>query len=217
MRVLTDGYSFGTTDGITATKAQYEREMTNDFGTITLPFDAKSNETVQFYTVSDKTDNAIVLSEVETLTAGTPAIMMKKGDKVTVNAENVAVSNAINETNGTVTMHGSYTQDMKVTDANGYFISANKFYRRSNAETDPHFFCDAFRAYFTADDAATAGAKMYTISTGNNATGVNSIEEINNNGIEAVYNAAGVKQNGIKKGLNIVRLANGKNISVIIK
>lgn len=215
--VLTDGYSFKAPEGLTAANAQYERAMTTKFGTITLPFDAKSNETVQFYTVNGKTDNSIELTEVDELAAGTPAIMQQKGDKVSIKATAVAVSNEIKEAAGAVTMHGSYTMDTKVTDANAYYIYNDKFWKRADVADDPHFFCDAFRAYFTVDGAAAAQAKALTINAGGNPTGMNAVEELTNNGIEAVYNTAGVKQNDIQKGVNIVRLANGKTITVIVK
>ena len=215
--VLTDGYSFKAPEGLTAAKAQYERAMTTKFGTITLPFDAKSNESVQFYTVISKTANSIELKEVDELAAGTPAIMQQKGDKVSINATDVAVSNEIKEAADAVKMHGSYTMDTKVTDANAYYIYNDKFWKRSDAAEDPHFFCDAFRAYFTVEGSAAAQAKALAINVSGNPTGVNAVEELTGNGIEAVYNAAGVKQNGMQKGVNIVRLANGKTITVIVK
>lgn len=215
--VLTDGYSFKAPEGLTAKEAQYERTMTTLFGTIILPFDAKSNETVQFYSVINKTANSIELEEVDELAAGTPAIMQQKGGKASINATNVTVSNEIKEAADVVTMHGSYTMDTKVTDANAYYIKGDKFWKRSDVADDPHFFCDAFRAYFTVEGNAAVQAKALAINVSGNPTGVNAVEELTGNGIEAVYNAAGVKQNGMQKGVNIVRLANGKNITVIVK
>ena len=114
-------------------------------------------------------------------------------------------------------MHGSYAMDTKVTDANAYYIYNDKFWKRADDANDPHFFCDAFRAYFTIDNTATTQAKTFAINVSGNPTGVNAVEELTNNGIEAVYNTAGVKQNDIQKGVNIVRLANGKTITVIVK
>lgn len=215
--VLTDGYSFKAPEGLTAAKVVYERTMATKFGTITLPFDARSNENVQFYTITDKSDNAITLTETASLPAGTPAIMQQKGGKVSVNAADVAISNDIKDIAGAATMHGSYTMDTKVTDANAYYIYNDKFWKRADDANDPHFFCDAFRAYFTIDNTATTQAKTFAINVSGNPTGVNAVEELTNNGIEAVYNTAGMKQNGIQKGVNIVRLANGKTITVIVK
>lgn len=215
--VLTDGYSFKAPEGLTAAKAVYERTMATKFGTVTLPFDARSNESVQFYTITDKSDNAITLTETVSLPAGTPAIMQQKGGKASVNATDVAISNDIKDVAGAATMHGSYAMDTKVTDANAYYIYNDKFWKRADDATDPHFFCDAFRAYFTIDNAATTQTKALAINVSGNPTGVNAVEELANNGIEAVYNTAGVKQNGIQKGVNIVRLANGKTITVIVK
>lgn len=211
---LTDGYSFQAPDGVKATEAQYTRELNDKYGTVVLPFNATSND-VKFYAIKNMTDEAITLEEVTTLAAGTPAIIEKKtaDAKITIIGEG-NVKNAITEeaqANGDVTMHGSYTQGTTVTDENSYYIKSDKFY-----SINQNFICNAFRGYFTT--ANKAAAARLAIITDNNATGVNAVEaQEESKAIVEVYNAAGVQQKGMQKGVNIARLANGKTVTVIVK
>lgn len=212
--VLTDGYSFQAPENMTAGKAQYTRESNAKYGTIVLPFNGTSAD-VKFYEIKSMTKEAIVLEEVTELTAGTPAIIEKTTDKseIAITGEEGKITNVteVSKADGAVMMHGSYTQGTTVTDANSYYIMGDKFY-----SINDNFVCNAFRGYFTTVNS-TAAARL-AIITDNNVTGVNSVEtQENANTIVEVYNAAGVQQKGMQKGVNIARLANGKTVTVIVK
>ncbi len=211
---LTDGYSFQAPDGVKATKAQYTRELNAKYGTVVLPFTATSDD-VKFYAIKNMTDEAITLEEVTELAAGTPAIIEKTTNdaKITITGEGNVNSNITEATqaDGAVMMHGSYTQGTTVTDANSYYIKGDKFY-----SINENFICNAFRGYFTTVNK-NAAARLAIIAD-NNVTGVNAVEtQEGDNAIVEVYNAAGVQQKGMQKGVNIVRLANGKTVTVIVK
>lgn len=212
--VLKDGYSFQAPENMTAGKAQYTRESNAKYGTIVLPFNGTSAD-VKFYEIKSMTKEAIVLEEVTELTAGTPAIIEKTTDKseILITGEEGKITNVteVSKADGAVMMHGSYTQGTTVTDANSYYIKGDKFY-----SINDNFVCNAFRGYFTTVNS-TAAARL-AIITDNNVTGVNSVEiQEDANTIVEVYNAAGVQQKGMQKGVNIARLANGKTVTVIVK
>jgi len=72
---------------------------------------------------------------------------------------------------------------------------------RYNCGTRTLFFVD-FRAIGKAPKRATIVSQTLT-SDGN--------------AVEAIYNANGVRQQGLQKGLNIVKMQNGQNMKVYVK
>ena len=220
--VLEDGYSLRVPPRLTATSATYTRTMTTTYGTVVLPYDVTANDKVTFFTISAMDQNSITLEETTTLTAGTPAIVKKLSaeDNITLAATNADLTPDISNSGDAVTMYGSYTQGTKVTDDNAYYIYNNKFYRRAQqtAEvTDPHFICNAFRAYFVPGLGEGGCSDTFSLRelpaepTAVEATAVDAL-----NSIQEVYNTAGVRLPELQKGVNIVRLADGKTITVTV-
>lgn len=210
---LTDGHSVKIPAGMTATTAKYTRTMTNTYGTIVLPFDAASDDNMEFYTISAMDANSITIEKTESLPAGTPAIIKKlAGDDITINGNGSTLNGNINNTTGAVNMFGSYTQDEKIADENAYYILDNKFW-----QCNEYFYCDAFRAYFTPAAGAPAANCLSLKESLGNPTLVDIVTGNTANGIQGVYNTAGVKMQGLQKGINIVRLASGETKTVIIK
>lgn len=210
---LTDGHSVKIPAGMTATTAKYTRTMTNTYGTIVLPFDAASDDNMEFYTISAMDANSITIEKTESLPAGTPAIIKKLvSDDITINGNGSTLNGNINNTTGAVNMFGSYTQDEKIADENAYYILDNKFW-----QCNEYFYCDAFRAYFTPAAGAPAANCLSLKESFGNPTLVDIVTGNTANGIQGVYNTAGVKMQGLQKGINIVRLASGETKTVIIK
>lgn len=210
---LTDGHSVKIPAGMTADKAKYTRTMTNTYGTIVLPFDAASDDNMEFYTISAMDANSITIEKTESLPAGTPAIIKKlAGDDITINGNGSTLNGTVNNTAGAVNMFGSYTQDEKIADENAYYILDNKFW-----QCNEYFYCDAFRAYFTKPAGAPAANCLSLKESLGNPTLVDIVAGNTANGIQGVYNTAGVKMQGLQKGINIVRLASGETKTVIIK
>lgn len=204
---LTDGNSFSTPKSFTATNATYERSISGTWGTIMLPYEVKSNDDVEYYIPTAVENNMLVIEKKETLPANTPALVAKiNGSKIQAKAQNVTI-NAIAGTsaNGSVTMYGSYENNKKVTDADAYYIKNNAFVRCNG-----YFFIDAFRAYFTV-----SGASAKTIGIpGFEATAIEAL--LNDDKSDAVnyYDESGRQMNGLKSGINIMRLSNGQVIKV---
>lgn len=210
---LSDGHSVKIPAGMTATTAKYTRTMTNTYGTIVLPFDAVSDDNVEFYTISAMDANSITIEKVTTLAAGTPAIIKKLvSNDITINGDGSTLNGAVNNTTDAVNMFGSYTQDEKIADENAYYILDNKFW-----QCNEYFYCDAFRAYFTKPAGAPAANCLSLKENFGNPTLVDIVTGNAANGIQGVYNTAGVKMQGLQKGINIVRLASGETKTVIIK
>lgn len=205
--VLTDGVDFTSSNTFTATSASYIRTMGTTWGTICLPYEVQSNDDVEYYQIEGIQDNVLVLAQCATLPANTPALMKKlSGDAVVCSASNVAVGGAMNETPGTVTMHGSYANDTRVEDANAYYIKNDKFWLNNG-----HFFIDAFRAYFTTNNV---GAKSLNIE--GLATGIDALTN-SNNSVIGVWDANGVKRGSVDKGMNVVKMNNDKSVKIFVK
>ena len=207
--VLTDGQPFSAPGDFTAATATYTRAMSNEWGTICLPYDVSSSSTAKYYTVSAIENNALVVSEVATLTAGTPGLVQKlDGDAITATAANVPVSATIAAPSGTVEMYGVYERT-KVEDPNAYYIKDNKFWQCNN-----YFFCGAFRAYFTTSGA---GSNSFSIVTDNDDPTAIAFAEADNDAAVAIYSTDGTRLGTLQKGVNIVKLANGKTQKVVVK
>ena len=207
--VLTDGQPFSAPGDFTATTATYTRAMTNEWGTICLPYDVSSSSTAKYYTVSAIENNALVVSEVATLTAGTPGLVQKlDGDAITATAANVPVSATIVAPSGSVKMYGVY-EKTKVEDPNAYYIKDNKFWQCNN-----YFFCGAFRAYFTASGA---GSNSFSIVTDNDDPTAIASAEAGDNEPVAIYSTDGTRLGTLRSGINIVKQANGKTLKIQVK
>ena len=207
--VLTDGQSFSAPTAFTATSATYNRTMTNEWGTICLPYEVSGNATNKYYTITSIENNALVVSEVATLAAGTPALVQKLGgDAITATAANVAVSETITAPSGAVQMIGTYDR-IKVEDPNAYYIKDNKFWQCNN-----NFYCGAFRAYFTTSGA---GSNSFSIVIDNDDLTAIAGAEAGDTEAVAIYGVDGKKTAALQKGVNIVKLADGKTQKVVVK
>lgn len=208
--VVTDGVALDIPASFSAESATYNREMPNNWGTIILPYDVSSNSNIAYYLPSVIEDGVLKLTRQETLSANTPAIIAKgTGSSITVLSSDVNVSTDTNSSvSGTVTMHGSYTNNTKVDTANAYYIFDNKFWLCND-----HFFIDAFRAYFTVEGAL---AKQLSIST-DTITALSDLITEEDVTIEGYYDLSGKRQESMHEGLNIIKLSNGKNQKVLIQ
>lgn len=210
--ILTDGYSFATPKAFTANNASYSRTMDTTWGTICLPYAVASDESTAYYEITGVENDVITLTKYDELPAGTPALVKKlSGTEITPQATSVAVSVDINDVTGTVKMYGSYTNKVRVEDPNSYYIYNNKFY-----SCNEYFFCNAFRAYFTLE---SAGAKMLRIADDDDVvTAIDALTgEGNGTGVESIYGEDGILRKDMEKGMNIVKLSNGKTQKIIIK
>lgn len=208
---LADGESFLYPSEFTATTASYSRQMTTEWGTVCLPFNVTSNESVEYYAITGIANSMLTIEKYNVLPAGTPALMRKvAGEGVSVVAKNVPVSNNIIEVSDNVNMFGAYSTT-KVENANAYYINENKFW-----QCNDYFYCGPFRAYFSLPPSQ-ANARCYEINY-NTTTAISTLTgEDSNMKVEATFDANGIKTSSLKQGINILKLSNGTHQTVIIK
>lgn len=207
--ILTDGQPFSAPTPFTATSATYNRTMTNEWGTICLPYAVSGDASTEYYNITAIENNTLVVTKVDNLAAGTPALVHKvSGDAITSTATNVPVTATIVAPGGSVQMTGVY-EKTKVEDANAYYIKDNKFWQCNN-----NFYCGAFRAYFTTSSAPSSAFDI--LITDDDPTAIASAA---NEGVAAIaiYSVDGKKLATLQKGVNIVKLANGKTQKVVVK
>ena len=206
---LTDGYPFAFPAGATVGTGAYFREQANEFGTICLPFGITKQGT-KLYIPESISGDALVLQEVEEVAAGVPAIVWAE-DKSFEFTGSGALAEA-KTSNGTVQLTGSFAEEaIDVTAEPGtsyYGISNNTFVKATKTLT-----VKPFRAYLTT---SAASAKDRLALQTEEATAISALTAEDAN-VEAVFNAAGARQNGLQKGLNIVKMNNGKTMKVVVK
>lgn len=192
---LVDGHPFYSDDKFVATTATYSRSVTNNWGTMILPFDLQQaeNETARFFhlgevTTDDKGIQTLVMNAIDpadaaTAAAGyTPVFFMAKNQAETVKAtaENVTVKKVGDKTfwekstveGWTLTGVMQKTQ-FNVTDeayaANDYYyIKSNEFWHaKGSLTTNP------FRAYlWTPKTQGGVTARSLRIALGGESSGM---------------------------------------------
>lgn len=201
-------------------QVSYSRSLTNDYGTICLPFELKSDATVQYYKLTSVSETTMTFETVDVLQAGEPALFKKlSGNSLSIDASNVVVKAGVVEKSQDTagwTIVGSY-EERNVGD-DDYIIANNKFWNAgkvSDANGGAEVKIAPFRAYF---HKATAEAKAVSlaISVEDESTAIEAISCISNGNAE-FYDINGRKTTGLQTGVNIIKLKNGRIHKVIIK
>jgi len=173
--VLTDGHPFYCPSKFTATQATYSRSVTNDWGTIVLPFKYQqaSNETVSFYHLKEVSnagdDKQLVLTPIDPTQDGnasayTPVFFKRADesvDEITVTGSNVKVkasTEPMSRTTGDWTLKGAMTETVKIDVQDGtwsgkniYYISNNQFWHATGKVN-----IKPFRAYLESTKAVSS-------------------------------------------------------------
>ena len=218
--VLQDGHPYASLANAAATVAKYSRTQPNKFGTLCLPFDVADTD-VEYYTTNGVNgEGALMLTKLPEVTAGTPVIVYNPNHGTshayTLNNEDGSTLAVAGETDGTMKLVGAFkdeTIDVTLDASNTYYgISNNEFVQATKTLN-----VKAFRAYLTTATSATPhDAKLRLQFSNEEATAIQTLAG-EGNAVEAIYNASGVQQNGLQKGLNIVKMQNGKTVKVIVK
>ena len=207
----------------TANAVSYGRTMTNQWGTLCLPFEIKSDQyaTCKFYELKEVKETEIVLTEVTgNIPAGTPVLVRRntEGTNISLNATNAAITVAPAASSsangfslvGRFTASGALPQD-------SYIISNNKFWRVSNL-TPKEGVTDVkvgpFRAYLQSN--GVQNARMMSLSIGGDDTTAIDVLNAADEGEAEIYDLNGHRLQGLQKGMNIVKRGN-KTTKVIIK
>ena len=205
----------------TANAVSYGRTMTNQWGTLCLPFEIKSDQyaTCKFYELKEVKETEIVLTEVTgNIPAGTPVLVRRTTEStdISLNATDAAVTTApaaSSSANG-FSLVGRFTASEALS-ADSYIISNNKFWRVSDLTSDvTDVKVGPFRAYLQSN--GVQNVRMMSLSIGDDDTTAIDVLNAADEGEAEIYDLNGHRLQGLQKGMNIVKRGN-KTTKVIIK
>ena len=205
----------------TANAVSYGRTMTNQWGTLCLPFEIKSDQyaTCKFYELKEVKETEIVLTEVTgNIPAGTPVLVRRTTEStdISLNATDAAVTTAptAGSTANGLSLVGRFTASEALS-ADSYIISNNKFWRVSDLTSDvTDVKVGPFRAYLQS--SGVQNVRMMSLSIGDDDTTAIDVLNAADEGEAEIYDLNGHRLQGLQKGMNIVKRGN-KTTKVIIK
>ncbi len=209
-----------TEDTYKVTTATYNRTGATgtQWGTVCLPFSFESApDGYTLYTPTAVNATTLTVTEVSyPVAAGTPVIFYKNTtDEAVITSANasVKINAAPVAQSGDIHLVGTFSnQKIESNLSSIYFINGDKFHQAQVSLTVP-----AYRAYINYTGTA-AGAKpsILSILVGGETTGVEKVS-MENESVEGIYDVNGMKLSAPKKGMNIMKLANGKTVKLIVK
>ena len=155
-------------------------------------------------------------------------ITLNPVEKPTANVPYILENTSSNEVDITLSGYGLAKQDVYTADGlTGSFaestdVPAGKYVLQTQDNVQKFYLVGeetatvkmpAYRAYLTIDNAA--GVKAF--SFGGETTGINGVETLTDGAVESIYTINGTRVNSLQKGLNIVKMSNGKTQKVLVK
>ena len=217
---IEDGKDFKADDDVssfTADSATYIRDMSTTWGTLCLPFaySADENKTCEFYQMKDNTATSIVLTKLKgTILAGTPVVVRRRDNRKSIeispcNEVPVTTKEAVS-----TNMTGSFCETGVPSVPTGtYIIKNNKFWLVDPDKYPNGAKIKPYHGYITTN--GSKAAVMGLIVDGE-TTGIDQLNNLDNDAKAEYYDAEGRRTNGLQKGLNIVKT--GKRVvKVMIK
>ena len=207
----------------TVNKISYTRQMSNDWGTLVLPYSLTltGEESYRLYAIDKIDGNELVLSRIEgTVAAGTPCVVKRNGTEtdLTFGANDAELNMAISDQNvGGMTFHGTYTTKEV---NSGYVISKDCFWNVAELMSSNHVKgakVSPFRAWL--DGNAASGPARLAMRIDGSTTGINTPDALDvlNDAEAEYYDLSGKRLHEPQKGVNIVRMKSGKTKKIIIK
>ena len=214
-----DSYISDQTTG-TADAISYTRQMSNDWGTLVLPYSLTltGDEPYRLYAISAVSEDELVLKQLNgEVAAGTPCVVKRKGSEaeLTFDANKAELNMAINDQpmDG-MKFSGTYwTKDVD----NGYIIAKDCFWnveKLKGVGSVTAVKVGPFRAWLDGT-SAKAPARL-SMRIDDNTTGIDAIDALNDAEAE-YYDLSGKRLDEPQKGVNIVRMKSGKTKKIIIK
>ena len=209
----------GTVDAIS-----YTRQMSNDWGTLVLPYSLTltGSEPYRLYNIETVSEDELVLKQLEgVVAAGTPCVVHRnnKEEELSFKANNADIKAEINGSPvGDMTFSGTY-KTKEVTD--GYVIAKDCFWNvaelmKNKPEAVKGAKVGPFRAWL---DGNAAGPARLAMRIDGSTTGINTPDALDalNDAETEYYDLSGKRLDEPQKGVNIVRMKSGKTKKVIIK
>ena len=207
----------------TVNEISYTRQMSNNWGTLVLPYSLKltDSEPYRLYAISTVSENELVLKQLEgEVAAGTPCVVKRKGSEaeLTFGSNIAALNMAIDgKTVGNMTFRGTYwTKEVN----SGYVISKNSFWNVEELKNSTSVNGVKVRPFRTWLDGTSAKAPaQLSMRIDGSTTGINAAEALDalNDAEAEYYDLSGKRLDEPQKGVNIVRMKSGKTKKIIIK
>ncbi len=221
---LSDDSYFTTATG-TVDAISYTRQMSNDWGTLVLPYSLTltGNEPYRLYAISAVSENELVLKQLEgVVDAGTPCVVHRNNSEAELSfeANNAGIITEINglSVGDNMTFSGTYWAK-EVT--KGYVIAKDCFWNvaelmKNKPEAVKGAKVGPFRAWL---DGNAAGPARLAMRIDGSTTGINTPDALDalNDAEAKYYDLSGKRLDEPQKGVNIVRMKSGKTKKVIIK
>ena len=221
---LSDDSYFTTAASGTVNAISYTRQMSNDWGTLVLPYSLTltGSEPYRLYAISAVSENELVLKQLEgVVAAGTPCVVHRNNSEAELSFEaiNADINTGINDSPvGDMTFSGTYWSK-EVTD--GYVIAKDCFWNvaelmKNKPEAVKGAKVGPFRAWL---DGNAAGPARLAMRIDGSTTGINTPDALDalNDAEAEYYDLSGKRLDEPQKGVNIVRMKSGKTKKVIIK
>ena len=209
----------GTVDAIS-----YTRKMSNNWGTLMLPYPLKltGSEPYRLYNIETVSDDELVLKQLDGEGgAGIPYVVKRKGSEAELTfGNNYAMLNiayTIDKPVGNMYFCGTFwTKDVD----NGYIIAKDCFWnveKLKGVDSVTAVKVGPFRAWLDGT-SANAPAQL-SMRIDDNTTGINAAEVLDalNDAEAEYYDLSGKRLDEPQKGVNIVRMKSGKTKKIIIK
>lgn len=201
------------TETYTVKEAIYVRTniASTQWGTVCLPFTLTSGTQIQYYNAGSITESVLNITEAESVAANTPVIFNKgttadleiRETNATVSLANAPVANGM--------LIGTFT-DTTVPTGNTYFVNGDQFHKVQVSLKVP-----AFRAYINVGGGSAKSNVLNLNVVDSGATGIEA-DMINGlSAINGIYDLDGRQLSAPQKGINIMKLANGKTTKMIVK
>lgn len=196
-------------------KATYIRTniSATKWGTVCLPFSMTSGNGATYYTYNKISGSTLTVDEATSVDPHTPVVFSKTAGDLEINETDATVSLVTPETLSSDDLVGTYESTSITADGNIYFINGDTFHKAQVSVKVP-----MYRAYiyYTASGAKPDVLNLNVIGIGN-ADGIESAVMDATNTAEAIYDVNGRQIAAPQKGLNIMKLANGKTVKVMLK
>lgn len=221
--VVLDGEAF-TLPNVTGADTYKVRKATyirtnisaTEWGTVCLPFSLTSGNGAAYYTYNNISGSTLTVDETTaTVAPNTPVVFKKGTGDLNINETDAIVSLKASEaTLVSGALVGTYETTDITADGSIYFINGDQFHKAQVSLKVP-----AYRAYinYTAPAGGAAPRALSIVVGGGDDTTAIGTLTTGDADIEAIYDAAGRKLQAPQKGMNIMKLANGKTVKLVIK
>ena len=189
------------------------------YGTFIAPFDVTLPEDVNAYTVTGMDGSTLVMTPVEgTALAANTAVVLENTTDADVAETFTGVGTATEDTYTTGLLTGYYKPVLVAASndaVSNYILQTQDGKQAFRKVTADYTTQTPNRAYLSVE--GSSDVKAISFPGQGDATGINAVSTLFGDDVEGVYTVGGTRVNGLQKGVNIIRTADGKTQKVLVK